>query len=75
VLANDHKTVLGALIGAARRPLILEEVAASAGLPFERTWYAVLELIELQYMTPAGAGLYCLTDEGEKSARQLTASR
>jgi hypothetical protein len=73
VLADDHKTVLKALIRADHCSLILEEVAATATLSLERTWYAVLELIELRFMTPAGISLYCLTAQGKEAARRLVA--
>jgi hypothetical protein len=45
--------MLLALFKADRCPLVLEEIAAMASLPFEQAWYSVLELIELRFMTPA----------------------
>jgi hypothetical protein len=75
MLAVDHKIVLCALFSAGRcSPFILEEIAATASLTFEQAWYAVLDLIELRFMAPAGIGLYRLTIEGKETARQLSAS-
>ena len=73
VLANNHKMVLLALSKGDRYPLILEEIAATAGLSFERAWYAVLELIELRLLTPTRIGLYGLTIEGRETASRLSA--
>ena len=42
-------------------PLVLEEIAAMAGISFEQTWYAVLDLLELRVITPMGMGLFGLT--------------
>jgi hypothetical protein len=75
MLPVDDKMVLCALFNAGRCcPFILEEIAATASLTFEQAWYAVLDLIELRFMTPAGIGLYRLTVEGKETARQLSAS-
>ena len=74
MLANDQQAVLSALIRAKLGSFILEEVAAIAALPLERAWYAVLELIELRFMAPAGIGFYCLTAEGKEMARRLVAA-
>lgn len=73
MLASDKETVLRALFSADRCSLILEEIAAIASISFERAWYAVLELIELQFMAPAGIGAYELTSEGRETARRLIA--
>ena len=73
VLATDHKMVLLALFKADRHPFILEEIAATACLSFERAWYAVLELIELRLLTPTRIGLYDLTVEGRETASRLSA--
>jgi hypothetical protein len=74
VLANDHKIVLRALFKTGRCPFILEEIAATAAVSFERAWYTVLELIELGLIAPAGIGLYGLTQQGEDIANGLFAS-
>jgi hypothetical protein len=47
--------------GQSQGPLVLEEVAAMAGISFEQAWYAVLDLLEMKLVTPAGMGLYVLT--------------
>jgi hypothetical protein len=54
-----------------RCPLLIEEIAAMASLPFERAWYTVLGLIELRFMTPAGIGLYALTGRGRDAANRI----
>jgi hypothetical protein len=74
VLANDHKIVLRALFKAGRCPFILEEIAATAAVSFERAWYAVLEMIELGLIAPAGIGLYGLTEQGKDLASRFSAS-
>jgi hypothetical protein len=73
VLASDHKIVLCALFKTGRCPFILEEIAATAAVSFERAWYAVLDLIELGRMAPADIGLYCLTQQGKDLASRLFA--
>jgi hypothetical protein len=74
VLANDHKIVLRALFKAGRCPFILEEIAATTAVSFERAWYAILDLIELGLIAPAGIGLYGLTQQGKDIASRLVAS-
>ena len=74
MLSSDHQTVLRALIKADQCSLVLEEIAVIASLSFERAWYAVLELIELRFLTPAGLGLYRLTADGQQTANRLSAS-
>jgi hypothetical protein len=53
---------------------ILEEIAATAAVSFERAWYAVLEMIELGLIAPAGIGLYDLTQHGKDIASQFASS-
>ena len=48
-------------LGKSEGPLVLEEIAAMAGISFEQAWYAVLDLLEMRLVTPAGMGLYDLT--------------
>jgi hypothetical protein len=74
VLANDHKIVLRALFKAGRCPFILEEIAATAAVSFERAWYAVLEMIELGLIAPAGIGLYDLSQHGKDIASRVASS-
>ena len=74
VLVNDHRQVLRVLLSTDHCPLILEEIAATASLPFERAWYTVLELIELRFLTPAGSGVYRLTSQGREAANHLIKS-
>lgn len=52
-------------------PLVLEEIAGTASISFERAWYAVLELIELRLLTSAGISLYALTEAGRETAGRL----
>lgn len=56
----EQNAVLRALTKA-NGPAVLEEIAAMAGISFERAWYAVLELLELRVITPLGMGLFVLT--------------
>jgi hypothetical protein len=72
-LVAEQAAVLRTLSKAGQPALILEEVAATASLSFEQAWYAVVELIELRFMTPAGIGLYELTADGKETARRLIA--
>ena len=70
MLSDSHIAILRTLIKA-DAPFILEELAGTASISFEAAWYAVLELIELQLMTVAGIGLYQLTSQGQRIARQV----
>jgi hypothetical protein len=63
-LSSSHKAVLRALCKPNHPPLILEEIAATASVSFEDTWYVVLELIQLRLMTAVGIGFFGLTTEG-----------
>ena len=74
MLANDHKIVLRALFKAGRCPFILEEIAATAAVSFERAWYAVLEIIGLGLIAPAGIGLYDLTQHGKDITGRFASS-
>ena len=74
MLGSDHEIILRELVKTGRCPLILEEVAATASLSFERAWYAVLDLIEARFISPSGIGLYDLTEEGKETARRLIAN-
>ncbi len=70
--ASDYGRVLLALVAADRSPFVLEEIAATAAVSFEGAWYAVLELIEKRFMSPAGVDRYVLIEEGQEAASRLT---
>jgi hypothetical protein len=68
VLANEQKLILRAMFKADLSAFLLEEIAASASIPFEQAWYAVLELLQLRFLTPSGLGFYALTEKGREAA-------
>jgi predicted transcriptional regulator len=57
-------------LGQSQGPLVLEEIAAMAGISFEQAWYAVLDLLEKRLVMPAGMGFYVLT---RRNAEQYSA--
>ena len=67
---SDQAAVLNAL-SKTEGPLVLEEIAAMASISFERAWYTVLELIELQFVGMAGISLYVLTASGIEAAYRI----
>jgi hypothetical protein len=68
ITAFEHKQVLRAMCETDLADFVLEEIAASARISFERAWYAVLELIELRFLQPVGIGFYGLTAKGRQAA-------
>jgi DNA-binding IclR family transcriptional regulator len=67
---TEQNSVLRAL-AQSEGPLVLEEIAALAGISYEQAWYAVMEFLELRLVTPAGMGLFVLT---RRSAEQSSAA-
>jgi hypothetical protein len=51
-----------------QKQALLEEIAACASISFEQAWYAVLELLQLRFLTPSGLGFYALTEKGREAA-------
>lgn len=71
VLFENERAVLRALAKVDATSLPLEEIAPAARISFEQAWYAALDLIQLQLLTPTGVGFYSLTPAGETIARRL----
>jgi hypothetical protein len=67
-LANEQKLILRAMFKGDLSAFPLEEIAASASISFEQAWYAVLELLQLRFLTPSGLGFYALTEKGREAA-------
>ena len=67
---SDQAAVLNPL-SKTEGPLVLEEIAAMASISFERAWYTVQELIELQFVGMAGISLYVLTTSGIEAADRI----
>ena len=71
VLFEHERAVLRAISRAEAHALPLEEIAPTARISFEEAWYAALDLIQLQLLTPDGIGFYRLTAEGTKIGGRL----